>query len=83
MSNAPPRKTNRKISVSGDSSKSLLAELNLVKQRFKKDQEFSRDTKNSAGPGKVYKKGVSKSLKGHKNKLDNVSMPQFSRLNCF
>lgn len=75
MNNKPSESKKKVINVSADSFSGLSNELALLKQKYKSSASSSPapPTANSVGPGKVYKRGVAKSLKGKKNKLDNVS----------
>ena len=80
-SNTPqPGRKNNVISVSAGSGLALSAELELLKKKFNTERTaqstFSK-TQNSKGgnvdiAAKVYKKGVRKSVKGFRNKLDKV-----------
>lgn len=68
-----PRKNT--ISVSAGSFSGLTNELVLLKQKYKLSALSSppASTTSTAGPDKVYKRGVAKSLKGRKNKIDKVN----------
>jgi hypothetical protein len=74
MNRKPSEPKKKVINVSADSFSGLSNELAQLKQKYKSSAlpSSSPSTASLAGLGKVYKRGVAKSLKGKKNKLDKV-----------
>lgn len=74
-----PNEKRNVISVSAGSSMALSAELELLKSKFNTERKAPGAKRGSASSdadimSKVYKKGTGKSLKGHRNKLQKVSI---------